>query len=262
MGDEAAAGRLLRSVMGGVREGPLGSRTPEEILARLVRKAAGRDDPGRLEQALHFFSAMSQVRGEPQKALAQAEALAREHRLAPGPLQGLQAVLEDLALYPLQGMEVVVDLGLVRGLAYYTGVVFDLMAPDSGPSLGGGGRYDGLLKALGASQDIPAVGFAYTLERVVVSAGPPLEGHGRRPRRTLVAPAQESAYPQALKVADALRLSGEAVEVAHASFASPAEGLGYARARRLEALVLVSPSGATERHWVGNEGGHPEAGRP
>ncbi|HEY2824406.1 MAG TPA: ATP phosphoribosyltransferase regulatory subunit, partial [Gemmatimonadales bacterium] len=51
------------------------------------------------------------------------------------------------------------DLSIVRGLAYYTGVVFELF--DAGRSLRaicGGGRYDGLLKALGGV-DLPAVGF-------------------------------------------------------------------------------------------------------
>jgi histidyl-tRNA synthetase len=52
-----------------------------------------------------------------------------------------------------------VDLTIVRGLAYYTGIVFELF--DAGKSLRaicGGGRYDGLLKALGGV-DLPALGF-------------------------------------------------------------------------------------------------------
>src|SRR3989442_976709 len=52
-----------------------------------------------------------------------------------------------------------VDLTIVRGLAYYTGIVFELF--DTGKSLRaicGGGRYDGLLKTLGGV-DLPALGF-------------------------------------------------------------------------------------------------------
>jgi histidyl-tRNA synthetase len=52
-----------------------------------------------------------------------------------------------------------VDLTIVRGLAYYTGIVFELF--DAGQQLRaicGGGRYDGLLKALGGA-DLPALGF-------------------------------------------------------------------------------------------------------
>jgi len=54
---------------------------------------------------------------------------------------------------------VTVDLTIVRGLAYYTGTVFELF--DTGRTLRaicGGGRYDGLLKALGGV-DLPALGF-------------------------------------------------------------------------------------------------------
>lgn len=57
------------------------------------------------------------------------------------------------------GEFVQVDLTIVRGLAYYTGIVFELF--DAGRSLRaicGGGRYDGLLKALGGA-DLPALGF-------------------------------------------------------------------------------------------------------
>lgn len=52
-----------------------------------------------------------------------------------------------------------VNLGIVRGLAYYTGFVFEAFeAGGKGRALAGGGRYDGLLKKLGGP-DMPAVGF-------------------------------------------------------------------------------------------------------
>ena len=53
-----------------------------------------------------------------------------------------------------------IDLGIVRGLAYYTGFVFEAFeASGEGRALAGGGRYDGLVKKLGGP-DLPAVGFA------------------------------------------------------------------------------------------------------
>ncbi len=53
-----------------------------------------------------------------------------------------------------------VDLGIVRGLAYYTGFVFEAFeATGQGRALAGGGRYDTLVKKLGGP-DMPAVGFA------------------------------------------------------------------------------------------------------
>jgi len=57
-----------------------------------------------------------------------------------------------------------VDLGEVRGLDYYTGVVFEIFAEGVGSALGGGGRYDGLLEKFG--RPAPAIGFAVDVERL------------------------------------------------------------------------------------------------
>jgi len=54
---------------------------------------------------------------------------------------------------------VTIDLKIVRGLAYYTGIVFELFdAKGELRAICGGGRYDSLLKALGGV-DLPALGF-------------------------------------------------------------------------------------------------------
>src|SRR5919206_404212 len=58
--------------------------------------------------------------------------------------------------------EVVVDLGEVRGLGYYTGITFAGYAPGAGSAVAAGGRYDGLLARFGRPG--PAIGFAVDLE--------------------------------------------------------------------------------------------------
>jgi ATP phosphoribosyltransferase regulatory subunit len=60
-----------------------------------------------------------------------------------------------------------VDLGLLRDLGYYSGAILEVYDPALGHVLGGGGRYDGLLKRFGI--DLPAAGFALYLERVHVA---------------------------------------------------------------------------------------------
>lgn len=57
------------------------------------------------------------------------------------------------------------DLAEVRGLDYYTGIVFKIYGRPQGFELGGGGRYDGLLSKFG--WDLPAVGFSFTMDRVL-----------------------------------------------------------------------------------------------
>ncbi len=60
-----------------------------------------------------------------------------------------------------------VDLGLLRDLGYYSGAILEVYDPALGHVLGGGGRYDQLLKRFGL--DLPAAGFALYLERVHVA---------------------------------------------------------------------------------------------
>lgn len=58
------------------------------------------------------------------------------------------------------------DPTLVRGMRYYTGAIFEVEHPDSGSSIGGGGRYDGMVgRWLGT--DVPAVGISIGFERAV-----------------------------------------------------------------------------------------------
>lgn len=58
------------------------------------------------------------------------------------------------------------DPFLVRGMGYYTGTIFEIGHPDLTYSLGGGGRYDGMIgRFLGV--DVPAAGFSIGFERIV-----------------------------------------------------------------------------------------------
>jgi ATP phosphoribosyltransferase regulatory subunit len=62
---------------------------------------------------------------------------------------------------------VILDLGLVRDLGYYTGAVFELYDPAVGFALGGGGRYDDLIGRFGAPR--PACGIALDVQRVHIA---------------------------------------------------------------------------------------------
>jgi histidyl-tRNA synthetase len=66
----------------------------------------------------------------------------------------------------LPGVRLEFDPTLVRGMGYYTGTIFEIKHPDLGYSLGGGGRYDGMIgRFLGT--DVPACGFSIGFERIV-----------------------------------------------------------------------------------------------
>ncbi len=95
---------------------------------------------------------------------------------APKPIDHLNEVSKnhfDEVLRLLDSMNVtyVIDYTLVRGLDYYTHTVFELVADlaelGNAQTIGGGGRYNDLVKSL-EGPDFPAVGFAFGLERLVM----------------------------------------------------------------------------------------------
>lgn len=76
------------------------------------------------------------------------------------------AELADIAAAVGHDVPMVFDPFLVRGMGYYTGAIFEVAHPDLGYSLGGGGRYDGMIgRFLGT--EVPAVGFSLGFERLV-----------------------------------------------------------------------------------------------
>ncbi len=76
--------------------------------------------------------------------------------------------LEELFSY-LDGVDLIFDPALSRGLAYYTGTIFEAFAENSvvTSSLSGGGRYDGMIGQLTGRGEIPAVGVSFGLEPIM-----------------------------------------------------------------------------------------------
>ncbi len=100
---------------------------------------------------------------------------------------------------------------LARGLSYYTGTIMEINVPDLAGSLGGGGRYDGLIGMFGKEQ-IPACGFSLGLERILVvmeekNMFPP-EIADSTPADVMVTIWNEETVPESLKLANELRSQG------------------------------------------------------
>jgi histidyl-tRNA synthetase len=78
---------------------------------------------------------------------------------------------DDLRAY-LDGADIphVLNPRLVRGLDYYTRTVFEVEPQEEGSqsSIGGGGRYDGLIELLGG-QPTPGIGFGTGIERIIIN---------------------------------------------------------------------------------------------
>jgi histidyl-tRNA synthetase len=160
---------------------------------------------------------------------------------APEPtLAPLTQVIDALEAMQL-GDFVDVDFSIVRGLAYYTGTVFECF--DSGRSLraiAGGGRYDTLLSALGGV-DLPALGFGMgdvVLAELLKDRGLAIATDGGVD--VFVAPVTEDDTPDALAVTHQLRDAGLRVEYALAH-AALGKQLKLADTRGARAAVVIGP---------------------
>lgn len=124
----------------------------------------------------------------------------------PKAINALKKLAEVLSLLDLLKVRYTVNLGIARGLEYYTGMVFEIRAPGLGAQnqICGGGRYDGLME-LFSGLSVPAVGFAYGFDRVIEA----MESQGIKTPKTridaIVAPVNEEVRREALKIASRLR---------------------------------------------------------
>ncbi|MEK7728782.1 MAG: histidine--tRNA ligase [candidate division KSB1 bacterium] len=93
----------------------------------------------------------------------------RENLKRPSALKGLDDLQIILQLSAATGtsQRLALSPNLARGLSYYTGAIFEVVVPGVAGSLGGGGRYDGLV-GMFAGREIPACGFSLGLERIIL----------------------------------------------------------------------------------------------
>jgi ATP phosphoribosyltransferase regulatory subunit len=166
----------------GAREVLARGRVPAEAASAIERLATLAGDASVLDEAERAF--------EPFVAARRAVAELRE-------------VVDALRAAGM-GDGVAIDLGEVRGLDYYTGLVFRVYAPGLGFEVGAGGRYDDLLARFG--RPMPAVGFMLGLDRLALL----LERQGSLPAAAPAPaePVEAAALGTALGLARKRRAAG------------------------------------------------------
>ncbi len=238
--DQAEA--LLLSSLGAIGVSlSFGTRPPEAIVRRLVRKLRRVDAPEPVERALDLLARLSRIQGPPAEALPQAEELLGALAPPGGPLAELRTLLDLVRAHGVDERHLLLDFSLGRGLHYYTGAIFEIYDADGRP-LCGGGRYDDLVTALGGDRPVPAVGFAYGLERVVAAA---IAAVPLRPAEVLVVSADDASYPYALRVAQTLRQRGYAAAADVRGQGAP----GDARPGLITVLVGPEHQARSELLW-------------
>jgi histidyl-tRNA synthetase len=121
-----------------------------------------------------------------------------------------ERVLELLAA---EGVEPRLQPYMVRGLDYYVRTAFEVVAHGLGAqnALGGGGRYDGLVRDLGGP-DVAGIGFALGVERLAIVLGGAADAPAARPE-FVIAPLGSAAERAAMGLAHRLRRAGVRVDV-------------------------------------------------
>ena len=164
-----------------------------------------------------------------------------EHSDAAEGFRELEQILQFCATNPA-GKHIQLDRSLARGLAYYTGAIMEVSVPDLAGSLGGGGRYDGLI-GMFSEEDIPACGFSLGLERILVVMAErkmfPNNVDTAAPD-VLVTIFDRDSIPETLRLASELRQAGYRVDV----YPQPdrlGKQFNYAAALNATIVVVLGP---------------------
>ena len=220
----------------------------EQMLAGVLVQAAARS------ALTHFLDAPMEV-GEDAGAFAQRLADSAGIPVSEGMVKAAQALANLQA--GLRAFGIVdwcrYDSGVVRGLAYYTGIVYEIFdVRQSLRAVAGGGRYDNLLEVLGGPA-VSATGFG--MGDVVL--GILLEEHGKVPSLAgrldyFVIDAEGATLEQVVSLAGRLRQAGRS-----ADFSYRRQGTGKqlkeANRRGARFAVIVGPDGLSVKDLVSGE---------
>lgn len=151
-----------------------GTRTAEEIVDGLFNKGRRQADRGVLEGAVGFVEALIESAGPPESSLPRLRELVQSKRLDTAPIDELEEITRILEASGVNTSDIHIDLGLGRGLRYYTGMLFEIYAGSvNGLQIAGGGRYDDLARQLGARNQVHSAGFSIGLDRLMMAAPEP-----------------------------------------------------------------------------------------
>lgn len=151
-----------------------GGRSIDEIAARLMQQAADAQAGGLSQDIIDLLNGFFRVSGTPEAAVKKIRVLTKEARISlKDEIEVFEQRLELLRVQNIDTSKFRYAAQFGRTLEYYTGFVFELRAPRMGEhaQIAGGGRYDHLLKRLGAAREIPAVGSAIRTEWLLEACG-------------------------------------------------------------------------------------------
>ncbi len=168
--DHAGAKALVEDLLAIAGIDAVGGRSAGEIADRFLEQASLRSGPPIEAEKRTVLGAFLAISGDPDQAAIELRRLARSASLDVG--AALDAFERRNGFIAARGVAIEAtrfSAAFVRDFDYYTGFVFEALdsrSPGARTALAGG-RYDGLARRLGAAEDIPAVGAAINLDRLM-----------------------------------------------------------------------------------------------
>jgi ATP phosphoribosyltransferase regulatory subunit len=169
--DPADARQLVEDLLAIAGITPVGGRSAAEIAERFLDQATLSEGVGVSAEKRALAEAFFRIEGAPDNASAALRSLAEDAKLdLSAALDRFDTRASFLAARGLDLDSMIFSASFARHLDYYSGFVFEARRRGAGEPVIGGGRYDRLLRTLGARADIPAVGAAIWIDRLQTAA--------------------------------------------------------------------------------------------
>jgi len=169
--DARAAAEGLLDHLGVTADKPIpGGRTREEIIERVLEQAREASVPHLDKRQAALLEDVLNVAGNARRSVRTLEKIFAGAGIdVKDALAATAERIEKLEALGLDSKQIYFAARFGRNMEYYTGFVFELWARDRRRQIqiAGGGRYDSLLRSLGAPKEIPAVGCVILTERVL-----------------------------------------------------------------------------------------------
>jgi len=194
---------------------------------------------------------LAEIRGAKADVVDRVRALGVTGELLEEGLEELRFVMKALEGYPEGAF--VADLSVARGLAYYTGTVYEVKFADDPdfPTICGGGRYENLVGSM-LNKHLPGIGISIGLTRIfskLVKDGKIASGR-KTPSEVMVCWLPDAAYEDICETADRLRRRGIKTEQFHEP-RKLKQQIAYASAKGVP-YIWFPAVGADGRHEVKN----------
>ncbi|WP_282180081.1 histidine--tRNA ligase [Maribacter stanieri] len=207
---------------------------------------------GITEEAIKKASPLFLPQGSNDEQLERLDTLLKDSEEGKKGLEELRFILGTITSLGLQSAKLSIDVTLARGLNYYTGAIFEVVAPEGVKmgSIGGGGRYDDLTGIFGL-KNVSGVGISFGLDRIYLV----LEDLDLFPEaidqslQVLCVNFGEKEAMAALKLVSQLRKSGIKADI-YPSSAKMQKQMKYANNRNVPYVILIGEQELSKNSFI------------